>query len=143
MTFVCYDGGPQDHDSNDRIEWNVMQFRLQGITIPDTTAQAIASWWHTPSRQWTAGLSTGGVVTFETLIEDFADDSEYESCGWFDQQCLDALKDYIETKQRESRKDYPHEFGRWHECNACEAGPCVCENSDQECASHDCFNGEW
>jgi hypothetical protein len=106
--------------------------------ISDSAAQTIASWWHSPRREWTAALSTAGIVSFETDIDDFCDPEEYDNCEAFDRACIDALREYILTKQRESHVEYPHEFGYFNECEACTSMLCPCVDPGTLCVTADC-----
>jgi hypothetical protein len=89
-----------EHASPAVVDSQVSAWQDNGTTISDSVAQAIASYWHSPSSPNSTILSTMGAVTPDMSIEDFCSDSEYARIENIDNRWeVDALGDYIYTKQ--------------------------------------------
>lgn len=91
-----------DHVSHDVVDSQVWDWEENETIISDEVAQTIASWWHSPGSPNSTALSTMGVVTADMDIRDFADAAEYLLASDSDALELDALEDYIKSKQWES-----------------------------------------
>ncbi len=86
------------------VEDAVSDFVHNGVIIPDSVAQAIASWWHSPGYVNSVRLSSTGSVGIETSISDFATKAEYDGLEYNrDRQELDALDAYIQVIQAQKR----------------------------------------
>lgn len=96
MVQIVHNAGPLTHPTESQIQYEVDEFMEEGIRIPDSTAQAIASWWHSPAFPNSTRLSTMGQVTMDMTIHDFANEAEFNEASEFDKDCLEALEDYIE-----------------------------------------------
>lgn len=106
MAVEIYNGGMRRHMCSTELVEEFSELGEYDI-ISDAAAQTIASWWHSPRRTWTAALSTAGIVSSETDIDDFADPEEYDNCEGWDKKFLDGLRVYIQHKKSEFLTNNP------------------------------------
>jgi hypothetical protein len=88
-----------DHASTEQVAYDADDFHMDGTIISDESAQAIASWWHSPGSPLSTVLSTMGAVTDDMNIRDFANEQEYDNADFSQKLELDALNGYIEARQ--------------------------------------------
>lgn len=111
---VIYSAEFRHADSYYVEDW-VKEFKLSGKIIPDSVAQAIASYWHSPGSPQSTILSTMGKVTYEMTREDFATDAEYAALEYdCDRHELDALSAYLDNIKRHHTPS-----GNVHACTCC------------------------
>lgn len=104
---VLHNAGFLSHPYVDEIAVEVQEFKRSGKVISDASAQAIASWWHSPSSPNSTRLSTMGMVGIETSISDFCTESEYVSDYRLNSERneVDALEAYILVIQANKRRE--------------------------------------
>lgn len=102
---LLYNAGSLSHPYADEIAVEIQEFRRNGKIISDASAQAIASWWHSPSSPNSTRLSTMGKVGIETEIIDFCLPSEYEDSHTVQRWEIDALEAYIRVIQANKRRE--------------------------------------
>lgn len=104
---VLYNAGFLSHPYVDEIAVEVQEFKSSGKIISDASAQAIASWWHSPAHPNSTRLSTMGIVGIETEITDFCTSAEYNSDYRLESERdeVDALHAYILVIQASKRQE--------------------------------------
>lgn len=104
---VLHNAGFLSHPYVDEIAVEVQEFKSSGKVISDASAQAIASWWHSPGSPNSTRLSTMGMVGIETSISDFCTESEYVSDYRLNSERdeVDALEAYILVIQANKRRE--------------------------------------
>lgn len=96
MVQIVHSNRIDVHPTSVAVEHEVEEFMEYGTRISDGVAQVIASWWHSPGRPYSTRLSTMGQVLNDMTISDFVSEAEFNAASEFDQDCLEALEDYIE-----------------------------------------------